>query len=119
MEKRWARLAVQAQCRGVLDFGAPPDKNGLGALREELLLAVLEREQSVKAVQLMLLAQIAQRGNSRQLVMALLDEGLANLQGTGAGTSGLPAIGALDEKQLEQWYTKVRDTHRKKKKQRR
>ena len=64
----------------------------------------------------MLLAQTALRGGNKQLVVALMNEGLANLQTIEATPSGLPAVGALDTNQLEQWYTAMRDSHRKRKK---
>ena len=113
MEKRWARLAVQAQCSGILDFHDPPNRNGLAELREKLLLDAVEREQNLKAVQVMLLAQAALRGSNKQLVVALMDEGLQNLRGPGGAPAGLPATGALDVQQMEAWYAKVRDNHRK------
>jgi len=116
LEKRWARLAVRAQCQGVLDFRAPANENGLRALREELLLADLEREQSFKAAQLMLLARIAQAcsgPNYQSLITAMLDEGLASLQLKGSTTAGLPTVGATDPQQLEQYYKRVVSNHRK------
>ncbi len=116
MEKRWARLAVQAQCCGALDYSAK-DENGLFVLREELMFEQLERERAFKAVTLMLQYELAKRGTrSASTVEAMLDEGLKALQLITEDTTKASLAANASAEQIERAYHSILERVKRKRK---
>jgi len=114
LEGRWARLAVRAQCRGVLDY-ADFERNARGYLRERILLDEIEREQLIASASVMLLGQVAlsARGTAdkRQLAKDTLNMALELI---------MPAdkkqiTESTDPKIIEQAYKNAIEQHRKRK----